>query len=507
MAALVISSCGGSGDTPDEPEEKAPTSMTVTPASYTAEQSGGSFTISVTAPARPTAVSDQSWVTVTDGTYSNYSISYPVSVATNETYEERSATITVKSGSFTQTVTVNQAAKEKEPDPGDDPPTPDDNAAWTMAKKLGLGWNMGNQLEANDNGVADETCWGNPKATQATFNGVKAKSFKTVRIPVTWSGHIGDAPDYTIETAWMDRVYEVVGYAESAGLNVIINMHHDGADDKYWLNLKNAVASSAVNTQIKAEIKAVWTQIANKFKEKGDFLIMESFNEIHDGGWGWSTSYQTAAGKAAQNKILNEWNQVFVDAVRATGGNNSTRWLGVPGYAADPGFTLNDGFTLPSDIAGKVMVAFHDYTPYKFCQTGEDNEWGHTRKTNLNDSAYGEDYMKSTFAQFYSKYVEKGVPVYVGEFGCANRSNATARKFQLYWLEYFSKCAVTYGMSGFIWDNGARGSGSETYGIIDHGTGEYLDSSYGPQIVKACTDGFYTESAAYTLETVYNSAP
>lgn len=518
LAAALFCSCGEKENETPVPEQEAPTTMTVTPTSYEASVDGGEFTVSVTAPARPTAVASQKWVTVTDGTYSKYKIDYPVKVASNETYEERAAVVTIKSGSFSQEVAISQPAKEKpvEPETPTDP-TEGDNDAWKMAKTLGLGLNLGNQMDAFDGKteMAIEGYWTNgQKLTQAVFTGLKSKGFKSVRIPITWLGHIGEAPDYKIDDR-LDRVAELVDWAEKAGLNTIINIHHDGSLDynggvsytTHWLNIRGAESSDAVNTQIKAEIKAVWTQIAERFKDKGDFLIFESFNEIQDGHWGWSDDYKSAAGKKKQNDILNEWNQVFVDAVRATGGNNATRWLGVPGYAASPDFTLTDGFKVPSDPANRIMVSFHNYTPYAFCQTGEANDWGHTRRSNLTDSNYSEDYQKEIFYKFYKAYVEKGIPVYMGEYGCTNRTDATARKFQLYWLEYVSKCAKTYGMSGFIWENGAVGSNGETYGIINHETGEYLDASYSKQIVETCSNGFYKEGNSYTLESVYNNAP
>lgn len=513
--ATLFCSCGEKENETPAPEQEAPATMTVAPTSYEAPVEGGEFTVSVTAPARPTAVASQKWVTVTDGTYSKYRISYPVKVASNETYEARAAVVTIKSGSFSQEVTISQPAKEK-PDEPETPtePSPGDNDAWKMARTLGLGLNIGNQMDASDGKTAMEGYWTNgQKLTQAVFTGLKNKGFKSVRIPVTWIGHIGSAPDYKIDDR-LDRVAELVDWAEKAGLNTIINIHHDGAIDytngsyiTHWLDIRGAVLSNAVNTQIKAEIKAVWTQIAERFKDKGDFLIFESFNEIQDGHWGWSEDYKSAAGKKKQNDILNEWNQVFVNAVRATGGNNATRWLGVPGYAADPTMTLNDGFKVPDDPAKKVMVSFHNYTPYTFCQTGEANDWGHTRRSNLSDSNYSEDFQKDICHKFYKAYVEKGVPVYMGEYGCTNRTDATARKFQLYWLEYVSKCAKTFGMSGFIWENGAVGSNGETYGIINHETGEYLDAVYSKQIVEACSNGFYKEGNSYTLESVYNKAP
>lgn len=516
-SALLLYSCGSKKNEPVIPPDPAPESITVTPTSYDAAADGGRFTLSVTAPQRPVASADCRWIKITDGTYSNYSIPYPVTVDANETYSDRTGIITITSGGKSATVTISQAASEQPVIP-DKPsiPTPSGNAAWRMSNALGLGWNMGNQMEAFDSstGKAIEGCWTDGTlATQATFDGVKAKGFKSVRIPVTWMDHIGPALEYKLDER-LDRVEELVEYAEKAGLNVIVNIHHDGAidytDGKYitrWLDIRAAMSDASVNERIKDEIKSVWTQIAERFKDKGDFLILESFNEIQDGHWGWSEDYKSAAGKKRQNDILNEWNQTFVDAVRATGGNNSTRWLGVPGYAADPGFTLYDGFVLPSDPAGKMMVAVHYYLPYHFCQTAEASEWGHTRKTNLGDSAFGEEYMQRLMSRLYDKYVANNIPVYIGEFGCANRVDARARQFQLYWLEYFSKCARSYGMSGFIWDNGAGGEGNEIYGIVHHGTGEYLDFEYGSKIVEACKKGFYTERSSYTLDSVYNTAP
>ena len=169
--------------------------------------------------------------------------------------------------------------------------------------------------------------------------------------------------------------------------------------------------------------------------------------------------------------------------------------------------TLNDGFVVPNDPAKHVMVAVHTYGPTDFGQTAKVNEWGHTRKVQLKDPSYDEIYYEDQMFRLYKKWVEKGVPVYFGEFGCANRTDAKAYAFQLYFLEYMTKCMHTYGMAGYIWDNGAVGSGNEIYGIIHHGTGEYLDAQKGPEIVNTCKKGLTSTSASYTLDTVYNSAP
>lgn len=374
--------------------------------------------------------------------------------------------------------------------------------AWQVAKTLGLGWNLGNQLDAFRNGIADETCWGNKPATQTTFYKLAELGFTSVRIPVTWLGHIGDAPDYVIDKWWLDRVAEYVDYAERAGLNVIINIHHDGADSSHWLDIKGASADEAVNARVKKQLAAVWKQIAERFKDKGSFLIFESMNEIHDGGWGWGAN-RTDGGK--QYAVLNEWNQVFVNAVRAVGGANSDRYLGVPGYCTNPSLTI-DYFKLPSDVAeNRLLVSVHFYDPYEFTLTDKYSEWGHTGSVDKKESWGDEEDICRTFASLRQAFVDKGIPVYLGEIGCVHRSTERSEAFRKYYLEYVCKAAKTYGLVPFFWDNGSGGAGKECSGLINHATGEPLNN--GREVIEVMTKAMFTENENYTLEYVYNNAP
>ena len=499
--SVVAFACskGGGGDNPTPPGPVAPTSISITPTTINAAQAGESVEVTITAPARPSVSGLPSWITYTDGTYnsSTYKITIKLNFTANNTYEARTANLKVTAaGAASVTYAVTQAGKTVVPDP-----TLPDNAAVARTKELGLGWNMGNHLDAIADGVANETCWGNPLATQATFTGVKNAGFTSVRIPVTWMGHIGEGPDYKIEDAWMNRVYEVVGYAETAGLKVILNTHHDeDHGDDHWLNVASAVNSEDKNTEIKKEINAVWTQIANKFKDKGDFLMFESFNELINGSnWTLTSNQQKIAD------IINGWNQEFVTAVRATGGNNSNRWLGVPGYAASPQYLQY--FKMPTDPAGKTMVAFHCYDPYDY--TIGDKQlanWGHTGNAYPN----GENEIKELFNKLYTDYVAKNIPIYMGEFGCSfrNKADSKAWAFFLYYLEYVVKAAKSYGISAFLWDNGAEGKtgyGKECHCYIDHGTGKYKPN--GEEPVKVMVKAWSTTDSKYTLQSVYDSAP
>lgn len=374
--------------------------------------------------------------------------------------------------------------------------------AWQVAKTLGLGWNLGNQLDAFRNGIADETCWGNKPATQTTFYKLAELGFTSVRIPVTWLGHIGDAPDYVIDKLWLDRVAECVDYAERAGLNAIINIHHDGADSSHWLDIKGASTDEAVKARVKKQLAVVWTQIAARFRDKGSFLIFEGLNEIHDGGWGWGAN-RTDGGK--QYAVLNEWNQVFVNAVRAVGGANADRYLGVPGYCTNPSLTI-DYFKLPSDVAeNRLLVSVHFYDPYEFTLTDKYSEWGHTGSVDKKESWGDEEDICRTFASLRQAFVDKGIPVYLGEIGCVHRSTERSEAFRKYYLEYVCKAAKTYGLVPFFWDNGSSGVGKECSGLINHATGEPLNN--GREVIEVMTKAMFTENENYTLEYVYNNAP
>ena len=493
--AVVCTSCKEkTNPNNDDPTPSAPTSISLSLSAVQADAAGGKYELAITSPARPKVTGMPDWITVTDGTFKDYKISVTLNVAANSTYESREAALTVSaSGVSDVSFTVSQPGRELIKDP-----SLPNNTAVSRTMELGLGWNMGNHFDAYSNGVANETAWGGTPATQATFTGVKAAGFTTVRIPVTWLGHIGEAPDYTLDEAWLNRVYEVVGFAENAGLNVILNTHHDeDHGDGHWLNLAGAFNSEDTNTQIKEEITAVWTQIATKFKDKGDFLMLESFNELIYGDQ-WSIGSQPEK----KGQIINQWNQVFVDAVRATGGNNATRWLGVPGYAASPQYLKY--LTIPNDPASKTMVAFHCYDPYDYTIGAKQvANWGHT-------GTYfprGEEELKELFNGLYNTYIANNIPIYMGEFGCSMRdyNDKKAWAYYLYYMEYVVKVARVFGISPILWDNENEGYGQEHHPYINHGTGNYIDHS--KEVVDAMVKAWSTTSDSYTLQSIYDSAP
>ena len=219
-----------------------------------------------------------------------------------------------------------------------------DITAIELSKLMSPGWNVGNSLDA----TPTETSWGNPLVNQQLMNAVKAAGFKSVRIPVTWYPH-ADAND-NIDPTWMARVTEVVNYARNAGLYVVLNTHHEGS----WLIPKYANQSAA-----NARLSKYWTQIANNFKNYDDYLLFAGTNEVMvSGDYGTPTvEYQN---------VQNGFNQVFVNAVRATGGNNAKRHLVVQTFNTniDHGYNY---FIKPTDtVANKMFVEVHYYDPWNF---------------------------------------------------------------------------------------------------------------------------------------------
>ena len=472
--------------------------LTVDRTSVAFDRFGGQATVTVTSSAQPTASTDTPWCGVTVGTISDArQTQVVVAAAANRTASARSGKLTISCGGKSVSVDLSEEAYSV-------------STASTTAltpemvfEAMGPGWNLGNQMDAINNGVSGETAWGNPKCTQATFDGVKAAGFKAVRICVTWEGHIGAAPAYILEEKWLSRVEEIVGYAEKAGLVAIVNTHHD---ESYWQDIAKAYNNAAQNEKVQEELFCVWTQIARRFADKGEWLVFESLNEIQDGGWGWSAAFQS--NPDAQYKVLNQWNQVFVDAVRATGGNNATRWLGVPGYAASPTFTIK-GLVLPKDhtSANRLMVAMHDYDPYDYTLNTENfvRQFGHTADPQLKVSGDNEAGLRWTFDQIKSTYIDKGIPVYLGEMGCSRHSDEDY-PFQKYYMEYFCKAAADRTLPLYVWDNGVKGIGPEKHCYIDHATGAFADEK-AKELVGIIVKAVTTKDPAYALESIYDSAP
>jgi hypothetical protein len=325
----------------------------------------------------------------------------------------------------------------------------DYETAAAAVMNMKIGWNLGNTLDCNSNEVngwiekytdqspkAYETAWGQPQATQALMHKFKEIGFNAIRVPVTWWPHMSS--DTLVNAAWMKRVDEVVNYVLNENMYCILNVHHDtGSASSSWLR-----ADMTKYDAINAKYVKLWKQIADHFNKYGDHLIFESYNEILDSASTWNYPNDANAYKA-----VNQLAQSFVNTVRATGGNNAKRNLVVNTYCAGNGGNWGDcnkvlsNFVIPTDITkNHIAVEVHSYNPYNW-------DKNHAKWTTSNESD-----ISSMMSRLNNFFVNKGIPVIIGEYGAMNvdTSAADQKEGAKYAASIVSK-AKKLGIATFYW--------------------------------------------------------
>lgn len=390
---------------------------------------GGQVTVTLKANASYSQVISNDWVSEITSRANMVEYTRNYSVAANIS-NARSATISYTmvvndSTSITEAVTINQ---EQGTTTGDMSKT-----AMDIAALMYPGWNLGNTMEAGNAannwknaGIGSETFWQSAKTTQQLIDLVKASGFKSVRIPCSWvMGHITDAEACTIDADWLTRVHEVVDYCIKNNLYVIINQHWDGG----WIEHDGFTAATDVDAT-KAKLTKIWTQIADNFKKYDEHLLFAGMNEP-----GVGAGEGDIIGVADMSNRIAEYEQTFIEAVRATGGNNAKRVLIVQGPNTDiDKFVANNYMSKIKDSAtDRLMVEVHFYDPYNFTDLSEDKDWGkyclYWGKNNTNgseagrtaDAKYNEDYVEAQMKKMKTNFFDKGYPVLIGEFGANQR--------------------------------------------------------------------------------------
>lgn len=306
------------------------------------------------------------------------------------------------------------------------------SAMQSYVEAMQPGWNLGNSLDAVG---ADETAWGNPRITKELIQNISAQGYKSIRIPVTWDSHIGAAPNYQIEAAYLNRVQEVVQWALDANLYVMINVHHDS-----WLWISKMESQ---HDQVLARYNAIWRQIADKFKNSPNKLMFESVNEprFTDGG---------TTDEAKQQKMLDELNVSFFNIVRNSGGQNATRPLVLSTLEASPTqermTALYNTMTKLNDKNLIATVHFYGFWPFSV------NIAGYTKF-----DAETQNDITTTFDNVYNTFVAKGIPVVVGEYGLLGFDKNTGvieQGEKLKFFEFFAQYVKQKSISTMLWDNG-----------------------------------------------------
>ena len=338
------------------------------------------------------------------------------------------------------------------------------SAANKFVRSMKIGWNLGNTFDAySDQNKVDEMAyesdWCGIVTTKEMVDEIKAAGFQTMRIPVSWHNHVTSDGNYTISEAWLNRVQEVVDYAIDNDMHVIINIHHDNSTSYMYPTTEHL-------EQSKAYVAAIWSQVAARFADYDEHLIMEGLNEPRLVGtsdeW-WLDLNKQQCVEAVQ--CINELNQVFVDTVRAAGGNNGERYLLVPGYAASLQGVTNRYFELPQDIAGnenKILVEVHAYTPYDFAlrAPGEGKSIDRWSADDKASTAEIDELMDT----LYKKYVQNGIGVVIDEFGARDKNGNTQARTDF--AAYYVAAARQRGITCCWWDNNAFTGDGENFGIF-----------------------------------------
>jgi endoglucanase len=427
--------------------------LSTSPSEIILPAEGGKADLTIDGNANWTISNGASWLQISKTSGSSGSSTIQLTAGSNETGSNRSIIISVNSSNGqSRRVTVSQPPTIY-PSYNTSPKAPDSigmSTAVQLAAKFKLGWNIGNTLEA----TGGETSWGNPLITESYVQFVKQKGFTAIRLPCAWDLHVDNKATAHIDPNWMNRVKEVVGYCVNNGLYVMLNIHWDGG----WL--ENNI-TKAKQDSVNAKQKALWEQIATAMRDFDEHLMFASANE-------------PAADDAAETEILKQYHQTFINAVRSTGGKNSHRVLILQGPSTSMTLSADLMSTLPKDpTPNRLMVEAHNYTPSQFCFLSEDVSWGkmvyywgagnHSTIEPDRNPTYGEENAHiSDYNKVKAAFVDKGIPVIMGEYGAYRRDGSAniPKELELheasvdYWITFTTKEALARGIKPFWWDTG-----------------------------------------------------
>ena len=307
-------------------------------------------------------------------------------------------------------------------------------SATDAVKNMGVGWNLGNTLDAVKEGVAEgwtwdsiedhEKNWGQPVTKPELMKMMKEAGFGAIRVPVTWYQEMDS--EGKVNDAWMNRVKEVVDYVIDNGMYCIINVHHDTGDGTQWLH-----ASTTTYDKVKDKYEYLWKQIAEKFKDYDQHLLFESYNEMLDDNNRWNEPATDDGYKA-----INSYAKLFVTTVRNTGGNNKDRNLVVNDYSASSAPNAMKALELPEE-SGHIIFQLHSYPNWQ-------------TKSNAKNE------IDNLISNIKSNLLDRA-PVIIGEYATFTTWPSTIdyydkdKEVALYAMDYLIKETKKEGIGTFYW--------------------------------------------------------
>lgn len=334
--------------------------------------------------------------------------------------------------------------------------------------EMGVGTNLGNTMDGHSGFTPSETAWQGQVTTKKYMKALHDAGYNTVRIPVTWGNMINE--DGSIKEVWMSRVQEIVDYCVSQDMYVIINTHHDDvAKDGGWLN----VGADDIDS-IEKKFELVWKTIANRFKDYDEHLIFESMNEVSCLDYDESMKNSADAVNYDRPIIMN-FNQLFVNAVRSTGSNNTKRWLAAVDHYASTG--TSSEFVMPTDYYNtdnpRLMFAAHRYSK------STNVSWTYAEATEMVKN------LQDMYKKFGSDY-----PMYLGEYGTRNKKLAGSKTGyndveRAYYSEIINRACQVNGMVPCVWD---QGYGQDDDPLTKEGIFSFWNRDEAKPIYKTITD-------------------
>jgi len=348
-----------------------------------------------------------------------------------------------------------------------------------------IGWNLGNTFDASPT----ETSWVSTPTSKAIIDKVADAGFDVFRMPITWTAGSGSdwrvravGDTWEINPVFLARVEQIVNWALDNGMYVIINAHHDT-----WMNqMTNTGFANNSN-----RVATTWRLVAEHFADYGEKLIFETMNEPRISGENEWT------GSAEAYDVVNRYNQLLVDTIRATGGKNEMRYILAPGFAASSGVTQMNAYVLATDMhPNRLIASVHAYSPYDFCLNNPNPDttskvWG---------TATDKQDLRKLFTDIDRTFTSKGIAVILGEMGAMSRNNDAYRAD---WAKYFISGAKSYDIPCIWWDNNVFTGTGERFGLLNRATLTYPS----PQVVQGLMAGLsFIVPLDLTINPDYNTA-
>lgn len=284
--------------------------------------------------------------------------------------------------------------------------------AFEQNQRLGRGMNLGNALEAPNEGD-----WG-IVLQEHYFALIQEAGFNSVRIPIRWSTHTTATFPYSIDTRFLKRVDWAIEQALDRNLAVMINIHH------YEEIMQDPAGH-------KERFLAIWSELATHYQNYSGDLFFEILNEPND-------------------KLTPDlWNQYLSEAIALIRETNPGRTL-VVGTANWGGYAGLTSLKLPEEDRN-IVVTFHYYNPFPFTHQGA--EWVDNSDQWLGTPWHGTDAEKQAvrndFAQAVNWANVNNRPLNVGEFGAYSKAAMSSRAT---WTNFVSRTAEENDMSWHYWE-------------------------------------------------------